>query len=149
MAPSLPFQGGYLSKGPSVSFANVICRFGDKFHLLDLASEVVLPALIDSTLKREYSDTTYFFLKTVLAQIDGATPQETPLLVVYGRLVKDTVLVSEQIYTPEHGLVTAVESIPSAPSSFFVFVLNDHKLIYLPEVAHAPLFLESRLKSRQ
>lgn len=125
-----------MAKGPSVSFANLTCRFGEKFVLLDLAQDIVLPAFLDSELKREYSDTTYFFLGTTLADIETET---VPLLIVYGRLVKDTLLTSEQTYTPEHGLVPNVKSISSAPSSFFVLVLNDHKLIYLPEMSHAPL----------
>ena len=114
-----------MAKGPSVSFANLTCRFGNTFFLLDLAQEIVLPAFLDSNLKREYSDTTYFFLGVTVADIET---EKTPLLIVYGRLVKDTLLTSEQIFTPGRGLEPAVETISSAPSSFFVLILNDHKL---------------------
>jgi hypothetical protein len=127
-----------LPKTPTVSFANLICRFGEKFVLLDLANEIVIPAFIDTTLRRKYGATNYFFLEVTIKEIAGPKSTDIPLLVVYGRLVKDTVLTSEQVYTPEHGLEPAAESIPSSPSSFFALILNNHKVMYMPEMAYAP-----------
>jgi hypothetical protein len=43
---------GQMTRIPTVSFANLICRFGDVYVLLDFASEVVLPAFADPNLKR-------------------------------------------------------------------------------------------------
>jgi len=120
-----------------VSFANLICHFGENLVLLDLAREVVLPAFLDGTLRRRYGHTSYFFLNMAVAR----TAEEVngvPLVYAYGRLVKDTVLVREQIYSLDLGLVPAVEEMASAPSSFFTLILNNHKLMYLPETADAP-----------
>ena len=126
-------------KAPAVSFANLICRFGDKFVLLDLAREVVLPAFTDQSLKRRYRDTTYFFFETKISEIPGSDGTNVPLIIVHGKLVKDTVLTREQVFSQDRGLVPAQESMPSAPSSFFVLVLNNHKLIYMAETPHAPM----------
>lgn len=122
----------------TISFVNLICRFGDRFVLLDLANEIVLPAFVDSKLSRKYGDTTYIFRGVDLIQIPGVEEARVALLVVYGRLIKDTLLTREQIYTPEGGLERKPESLPSAPSSFFALILNNHKLMYVPETAQAP-----------
>src|ERR1035438_30208 len=62
------FQGGKKLPG-TVSFVNLICRFGDKFVLLDFANEIVLPAFTDSKLRRKYGDTTYVFQAVDLIEI--------------------------------------------------------------------------------
>ena len=121
----------------TVSFANLTCRFGNKFFLLDLADEIVLPALTDESLIRSFGQTSYFFHKVDFRNISDPET-EVPQLVVYGKLVKDTILRSEQRYTSDGRLVPADASIPSAPSSFFVLILNNHKLVYVPEMAQAP-----------
>jgi len=40
------------SRAPKIAFANLICRFGDEPVLLDLADEVVIPALTNTELRR-------------------------------------------------------------------------------------------------
>jgi hypothetical protein len=128
----------------TISFVNLICRFGENFVLLDLANEIVLPAFIDSKLSRKYGDTTYIFRDVDVAEIPLAASTEektgrgVPLLVVYGRLIKDTLLIREQFYTPERGLEKDRGSLPSAPSSFFALILNNHKLMYMAETDQAP-----------
>jgi hypothetical protein len=123
----------------AVSFVNLICRFGDAFVLLDFANEIVLPAFTDSNLERRYGDTTYIFRDVDLIEIpsieEGARAN---LLVVYGRLIKDTLLTREQIYTPDGRLQREPASLQSSPSSFFTLVLNNHKLMYAPETHQAP-----------
>lgn len=126
-----------MSRIPSIVFANLTCRFGNDYFLLDLAREVVLPAFTDSGLRRNFGPTSYFFLNVGIVDIEvaeGAGPQ----LTVYGRIVKDTILTRSQVYSPESGLVADEESMPSAPSAFFALDLNNHKLVYLPETAYAP-----------
>jgi len=46
---------------PQLNVANFICKFDD-LVLLDLAEEIVLPAFLDSDLKRTYADTTRYFI---------------------------------------------------------------------------------------
>jgi len=48
-----------MNKSRNFNFTNVICHFGDKHELLDLAEEIIIPAFM-SPLKRKYSDTMYF-----------------------------------------------------------------------------------------
>jgi hypothetical protein len=135
--PIVAFQGG--SKVPeTISFVNLICRFGDKLVLLDLANEIVLPSFTDSKMSRKYGVNTYIFQGVDFIEIAGAEKATVPLLVLYGRLIKDTLLTRDQVYTPEGGLERKPGSLPSAPSSFFALILNNHKLMYVPETGQAP-----------
>jgi hypothetical protein len=120
-----------------LSFANLTCRFGEKFVLLDLAKEVIYPAFFDESYRRVYGPTAYFFRDVGMAafEIDGL---ERPQLTIYGRIIKDTVVTRTQIYSPETGLVHDVASMPSAPSAFFALDIDNHKLMYLPETSGAP-----------
>lgn len=128
-----------MTRTPSVTFANLICRFGDRHVLLDLAREVVLPAFADTSLRRPYGSTSYFFFGIKLSEFENPdTDAGVPLLVLYGQFVKDTILTRTQVFSPDVGLVSDEESMPSAPSAFFALVLNSHKLVYLPETPHAP-----------
>jgi len=124
-----------MSKGNEVEFANFICRFGEEKVLLDLASEIVIPAFLSTDLLREYGDTRYFFFQTKFIELQKG---EKPIIAIAGRFVKDTVLEREQIYDEKKGLVPDHESIRSAPSAIFLLILNNHKLVYLHETADAP-----------
>jgi hypothetical protein len=103
---------------------------------LDLAEQIVLPAFFDPTLRRKFGDTVYLFLHTgwftVPAQ-DGFGPE----VCIYGQIVKDTLLSREQILAGGE-LIESHDSIASAPSAFFVFMLSNHKLVYVPETSGAP-----------
>jgi len=45
-----------MSAGKTVSFANFICKFGDKHDLLDLALEIIIPAFLGENLEtRSYA----------------------------------------------------------------------------------------------
>ncbi|MGA3134012.1 MAG: hypothetical protein ABSD59_24890 [Terracidiphilus sp.] len=122
---------------PSIVFANVTCRFGGKYILLDLAEEIAIPAFTDSSLKRRYGPTSYFFIDVGILDVSVEDAEE-PQLTIYGRFVKDTVLTRSQTYSLETGLVPDDGSLASAPSSFFALDLNNHKLAYLPETSYAP-----------
>lgn len=124
-------------KNLSLSFANLTCRFGERFVLLDLFEEVVFPALSNSDFERKYADTAYFF-KDVKFSVFSIAEAPDPQLVVYGRLIKDTVLKRSQYYSREGGLVESEASLASAPSAFFVLDIDNHKLMYLPETSGAP-----------
>ena len=122
---------------PSIVFANVTCRFGSQYVLLDLAEEIAIPAFTDSSLKRRYGPTSYFFIDVGILDVSVEDIEE-PQLTIYGRFVKDTVLTRSQTYSQETGLVPDDQSLASAPSSFFAFNLSNHKLAYLPETSYAP-----------
>lgn len=117
------------------SFANFVCRFGDKV-LLDYAEEIVIPAFVDDKLVRTYGRTHFFFYEARLVVLDD--DPDDPVLGISGRFIKNTHLTREQIFDPQRGLVPDEASIPSAPSAHFVLILNSHRLIYFPETAHAP-----------
>lgn len=122
-----------MNKSRNLNFANFICHFGDKYEMLDLAEEIIIPAFM-SPLKRKYSDTMYFFHDVALLDLGSAA---APVAALAGRLVKDTQIQREQIL--RNGvLVYDKRSLESAPSAFFILVLNDHKLVYMPETKGAP-----------
>jgi hypothetical protein len=118
----------------AVQFANFICHFGE-LEMLDLCEEIVIPAFTNAAFRRSYKDTTYFFHDVQLITIteEGKHPEPA----IAGKFVKDTILEREQIYE-EGKLVRSPHKIASAPSSLFVLVLRDHKLLFFPEVSGAP-----------
>lgn len=122
-----------MGKSRNLNFANFICHFGEKHEMLDLAEEIIIPAFM-SPLKRKYSDTVYFFLDVALLDLGSAM---APVAALAGRLVKDTQIKREQILQ-DGALVPNKRSMASAPSAFFILVLNDHKLVYMPETKGAP-----------
>jgi hypothetical protein len=122
-----------VSRTPTISFANFICRFGDQLVLLDLASEGVLPAFGDKLLRRKYGNTAYFLFGTKIREFPAVQADTNiPLIGIYGRFIKDTVLTKTQIFLPDAGLVADEGSMASAPSAFFVLIFNNHKSVYLP-----------------
>lgn len=118
------------------NFANFICRFGPKKALLDYAEEIVLPAFTDDTLIRKYGRTHYFFYNVKIS-VENKNSEE-PTIIVYGQFIKNTTLIREQIFDEDEGLLLDEAAISSAPSAFFVLILNNHRLIFFPETAHAP-----------
>jgi hypothetical protein len=120
------------------SFANFVCRFGEKKVLLDYAKEFLISAFTDDTLIREYGHTQFFFYETKLVRLRD--DPKNPILGIAGRFIKNTVLTREQLFDPKRGLIQDEASLSTAPSAHFVLVLNNHRLIYFPETAHAPDF---------
>lgn len=121
----------------NATFANFICRFGEDKVLLDYAKRIVIPAFTKDTYVRSYGKKThYHFYETELMNL--AEDNDNPIMVLAGRFVKQTELTRTQIYDDEKGLVQDEASLLSAPSAFFVLILNNHRLIYFPETPHAP-----------
>lgn len=119
-----------------IEFANVILRFGEEKVLIDYAESIVLPALTDIRLRRQYKDTSFFFHGAELIEL---TQGDGLLMGVAGRLIKDTIVHRDQLYDAKAGqLVHNPQSMPSAPSSIFLLILNNHKLVYLHETRDAP-----------
>jgi hypothetical protein len=116
----------------NIEFANFVCKFGNK-NLLDLAEQVILPAFRSNS-ERRYAAARYFFHEVEVLTLDD----KKEVLCIAGRLVKETKLTREQVYDEKQGLVKDSKAIESAPSSLFALILNDHKLLYVHETAHAP-----------
>ncbi|MFD0893443.1 hypothetical protein KBB96_18610 [Luteolibacter ambystomatis] len=108
-------------------------KFGDNLNLLDLYDEVVKPAFFDKTLKRIYDQTEYLLNGCALVLLD----QQAPTVGIVGRLVKDTILEREQIFDGSK-LVDADGTLESSPSSMFVLILNNHRLLYVKEHRGSP-----------
>lgn len=119
-----------------LSFANFVLRFGPEQVLLDYAEEIVLPAFLNRGHIRKHGDTEFRFYNTKLRQL-GIYEGE-PILGVTGHFVKDTKLRRQQIFREDQGLVANERSMESAPSSFFILILNNHRLLYFAETAGAP-----------
>jgi hypothetical protein len=118
----------------SAHFANFICHFGDKV-LLNYVEEIVFPAFLNRDLVRTFGETRYLVLAPRVVVLDPkANP---PITAITGRFVKDTVLRREQVLS-QNELFQNRQALRSAPSAFFVLLLNNHHLIYFPETAHAP-----------
>jgi hypothetical protein len=120
----------------NATFANFICRFGDDKVLLDYAYEIVIPAFTRDTFIRSYGTTHYHLYEVELITLDEKT--RPPVIALTGRFIKDTELRRYQIFDDKRGLVRDERSMRSAPSAFFVLILNNHRMAYFPETPHAP-----------
>lgn len=120
----------------NATFANFICRFGDEKVLLDYAYEIVIPAFTRDTFIRSYGKTHYHLYEVELLTLDKTA--QPPVMALAGRFIKDTELRRYQIFDDELGLVRDEQSMRSAPSAFFVLILNNHRMAYFPETPHAP-----------
>lgn len=135
-------------KQHNATFANFICRFGDDKVLLDYAKRIVIPAFTKDTYVRSYGKKThYHFYEVELMNL--AEDGDDPIMVLAGRFVKQTELTRTQIFDDEKGLVQDEASLLSAPSAFFVLILNNHRLIYFPETPHAPDLNAFRVTAQQ
>ena len=120
----------------NLQFANFICRFGENKVLIDLIEEIILPAFQDSSLERNAGHSQYFFHNVAIIELEG---EEVPVLGIVGRYIQDTELQRTQIYDKNTGSLRRDEqTIQSSPSSIFLLVLNNHRLIYLKETPYAP-----------
>lgn len=118
-----------------LEIGNLTCRFGEEV-LLDRLDEIVAPAFFDKSLARSYSGTSYFFLD--VSVVDLGKMEGESYRGIVGRIVKDTSLVREQIYTRGEGLKKSRKKLKTAPSSVFVLILNNHRLLFLKEMPDAP-----------
>lgn len=121
----------------NAAFANFICRFGDDKVLLDYAEQIVIPAFTKDTYVRSYGKRTHYHFYEV-ELMNMARSDEDPVLVLAGQFIKETELTRHQVFDEKRGLIKDEQSMRSAPSAFFVLILNNHRLIYFPETPHAP-----------
>ena len=119
-----------------VEFANFICHFGNDV-LLDYLNEIVLPAFLNGSRTRTYGNSKYLLLDVKLVNLKSnlELSAQTPALV--GRFVMDTELQRDQILR-DGKIIQDTQKLKSAPSSLFVLLLDNHKLIYSRQVSGAP-----------
>jgi len=124
-----------MSKKNELEFANFILRFGQERVLLDFAEEIVIPAF-NSGSERSYGETKHFFHSVEILNLGS---EETPILCIAGRYIKDTVVTREQVFDEEHNILLKDNgSLHTSPSSLFILILNNHRLIYFSESSYAP-----------
>ncbi|ECB5027586.1 hypothetical protein DI355_21890, partial [Salmonella enterica subsp. enterica serovar Give] len=118
-----------------LEFGNYTLRFGDDV-LLDYYDEIVFPSFLEMANIRRISDKSeFFFIDTECVILDEeATP---PVLGIKGRIIKNTLLTREQVFDGAD-LVEDHDELETAPSSFFLLILNTHRLILCKEVSGAP-----------
>ena len=118
-----------------LELGNFICKFGRQKALIDFLEDLIIPAFIDDKLERTYGKTKYFFHDVKLVHIPN--DENKNVLGVIGRIIKDTTLEREQIF--EKGtLIKDRSSMKSSPSSVFLLVFNNHRLLYVKETKDAP-----------
>ena len=118
-----------------IEFANFILRFGEETVLIDLVEEIVIPAFTED-LERSYKNAKHFFRNVEIVNIGS---KEDPIICVIGRYIKDTIVKREQVFDKRSNKIIKNEtSLPTAPSSVFILILNNHRLIYFNETAYAP-----------
>ncbi|HAS6339614.1 TPA: hypothetical protein RQJ95_003308 [Vibrio vulnificus] len=118
-----------------LEFGNYTLKFGNKV-LLDMYQDVVLPSFHEMKYLRKRGDTEYFFIDTQVIKLSEEESGE-PVVGLCGRIVKNTKLKRDQIFVGE-SLVEDPQELETAPSSVFLLVLNNHRLIFFKEVAGAP-----------
>lgn len=117
-------------------FGNYTLKFGDKKVLLDYFNEIVFPSFKERQYVRKMKDKgEYFFLDTKVIRLPSDNGQEVPAIA--GRIVKNTTLKRDQKYTND-GIVVDPKELETAPTSVFVLLLENHRLIFCREVSGAP-----------
>jgi len=118
----------------NMNLANFTCKFGDSHVMLDLFEEVVWPAFSGGKV-RTFSDASYFLIDVDLRKWEQQNGVKE--VAIIGRIVKNTVLARDQIF--ENGkIVKNHAELASAPTSLFVLLLSNHKLLYVRENVGAP-----------
>ena len=117
----------------TVELANVVVNFGNK-GLVENLKDRFLPAIVDQTLPGRGEVNEYRFLGI---KLDEITPNRIP--VMFGRLVKIMTIVAEQEFDElKDELIDSSKQIPSAPSSFFVINLVNHRMAFMGETRRSP-----------
>jgi len=122
-----------------IEFGNYTLTFGkDKV-------QIVMPSFTEMKYKKNFKDTEYFFLDTELIKLEN---NKEPVLAIKGKIIKNTKIKRHQIF--ENGsIVDDKKELESAPSSSFLLILNNHRIIFTKDVPSAPTLknLETTSKS--
>ncbi|CAM4399140.1 hypothetical protein BAMA_18445 [Bacillus manliponensis] len=115
----------------SLYIANFNCTFGkDDKPMLDYFQEIVMPAF-QLPKKRESEGNKYFFEKVRLIMTQGS-------IMLGGLLVKSTKLEVKSLYIEGEGLKSTDESYPSAPYSYFLINLQNHRMVIVKNQKGSP-----------
>lgn len=118
-----------------LEFGNYTLKFGDEV-LLDYYDEIVFPSFLERNHIRTIGDKSeFFFMDTECVILDEDSVP--PVLGITGRLVKNTILTREQVFDGSD-IIEDHDELETAPSSFFLLILNTHRLILCKEVSGAP-----------
>ena len=115
---------------------------------MDYAAEIVIPAFTQGNHVRSHGERTHFHFFDVQFVRLGEEA-DVPVLALAGRFVKDTELTRHQVLDRDRGLIHDEQTMRSSPSAYFVLILNNHRLIYMPETPHAPDFRSFAATARQ
>lgn len=118
-----------------LEFANYTLNFGEEKVLIDYFTDIVMPSFFEMKYKRKLKNGEFFFLDTELIKLEKI--EREPILAIRGRIVKNTKLIREQIFSKD-SLVSDISELETAPSSSFLLILNNHRLIFSKEVSGGP-----------
>ena len=119
-----------------IEFANYTLTFGDEKVLLDFILEIVVPSFENQRYVRKTSAASWFFLDTKFVTLKSDA--DSPMVGIAGRIVKKTKLKRTQIITTDSKLLQDMQELDTAPSSLFLLILNNHRLLYCREMPGAP-----------
>lgn len=119
-----------------IEFANYTLTFGDEKVLLDCLREIVLPSFEGQKYVRKTRAASWFFLDTKFVTLKNDA--DSPVVGIAGRIVKKTKLKRMQIITTDSKLLQDMQELDTAPSSLFLLILNNHRLLYCREMSGAP-----------
>ncbi|MBY7968212.1 hypothetical protein KW445_01035 [Vibrio fluvialis] len=119
-----------------LEFGNYTLTFGTDKVLLDLYDQVVLPSFLEMKFKRKLRVGEYFFLDTEVVKLSDDGAEET-VVGICGRIVKNTKLRRQQIFS-DGSLVEDHDELETAPSSTFLLILNNHRLVFSKDVPGGP-----------
>lgn len=126
----------HMSFTKRIEFGNYTLTFGDTKVLLDLIDSIVEPSFRERRYVRKITNKgEYFFLDTKIINLD--LDDGTQTAAIAGRIVKNTKLHRDQIYS-DGEIIHDKKELETAPSSIFVLLLENHRLIFCREVSGAP-----------
>ena len=122
-----------MQKRRTIELANVVINFGDQ-GLVENLKDKVFPILSDGNVNGKGEVRSYKFLGVKALQIGDTN---TPCL--FGRLVKIMTIEAEQEFDENKDkLIQSSKQISSAPSSFFLINLINHRMAFLGETRRSP-----------
>lgn len=126
-----------MSFAKKIEFGNYTVKFGESKALLDEFDSIVMPSFFEMKYIRKIKGKgEYFFIDTKLVKL--SSDNEAPVLGIAGRIVKNTKLKRDQIFRRDGGLIEDQMELETAPSSTFLLILNNHRLMFCREVSGAP-----------
>lgn len=124
---------GVVCNMKTMEIANLTCKsISGKKELLDVFVDYFYNAMLNQEVKGSKNSETHKY-KFIDLEITTLSNE----LVLLGRLVKCLNLQREQILEGKT-IVKSYDEMASAPTSFFILILNNHKLLWVREVARAP-----------